>query len=256
MNINFALILVSLVALTGLIGLLDILLLAKRRGKEKTRPWYIEYARSFFPLLLIVLIIRSFIVEPFRIPSGSLEPTLLVGDFVVVNKFDYGLRWPVLNTKFLSVGEPTVGDIVVFRWPPDESIDYIKRFVAGPGDTIQYKNKVLYLNGKQQSQKFIGYTTDNDGQGHSWKVEIRSETINGVTHKIYVRPDVPAQNFSWTVPAGNYFAMGDNRDDSSDSRVWGFVPEANIVGKAFAVWMSWNNMTDSIRWSRIGHLIR
>ncbi len=270
MNFNFALLLTSLVTVSGLIALYDIVFLAPKRkaaaaklqsqgqGGEKELGYVLklpvisEYARSFFPILLIVLLLRSFIAEPFRIPSGSLEPTLLVGDFILVNKYNYGLRLPVLNNKFLKVGEPKMGDIVVFRWPPDTSIDYIKRFVAGPGDHIQYKDKVLYINGKQQPQKHVTFTTDSDGQGNVWKVEEREEILNGVKHNIFVRPDRRGSNYDYVVPKGEYFAMGDNRDDSSDSRYWGFVPEANIIGRAMAIWMSWNNTTNSVRWKRLG----
>lgn len=256
MTINFALILVCLLVFTGIIAFIDKFFLAAKRPSDVKPSWLVDFSRSFFPLLMIVVVIRSFIVEPFRIPSGSLEPTLKVGDFVLVNKYDYGLRFPIGDYKFMRIGEPKIGDIVVFRWPPNPSIDYIKRFVAGPGDKLQYINKVLYINNKMQPQHFIAYTTDSDGQGHSWKVEVRTEVLNGIVHKIYVRPDVPAQDFTWIVPAGKYIAMGDNRDDSSDSRVWGFVPEQNIIGKAFAIWMSWNNMTDSVRWDRIGEIIK
>jgi len=270
MSMDFALILLILALGSGLIIVIDSVFFAGRRKREFVQsdretqiakpatlklPLLVEYSRSLFPIFLLVLLIRSFLVEPFRIPSGSLEPTLLVGDFVLVNKYDYGLRLLVAHNKMLVIGEPKRGDIVVFRWPPDPKIDYIKRFVGLPGDHIKYVNKVLTINGKVAKQKVLGLTTDNDEQGHSWKVEIRQETINGVSHKIYLRPDLPANNFDITVPPGSYFAMGDNRDDSSDSRVWGFVPEKNLVGRAILVWMSWNADTDSIRWDRLGSML-
>lgn len=271
MNINFPLILVILVAITGAITLLDKLILAPRRlrlanatqGSDDNvkqsatvrMPKWIEHARSFFPILLIVLLLRSFLVEPFRIPSGSLEPTLLVGDFVLVNKYQYGFRLPVVNTKILNMSEPKLGDVVVFRWPLNTSIDYIKRIVGLPGDHIQYKKKVLYVNGVEAPQKLIEHTMASDGNGRTWKVEKREETLNGVKHLIYVRPDAPAEDFEVTIPNGSYFAMGDNRDDSADSRYWGFVRESDLVGKAFATWMSWNSETSSIRWQRIGKVI-
>ena len=255
MNINFPLILVILVALSGIIVLLDKCFLAKQRATTAKLPLWIDYAHSFFPILLIVLLLRSFLVEPFRIPSGSLEPTLLVGDFVLVNKYIYGLRLPVLNDKILKWREPKHGDVVVFRWPPNPKIDYIKRIIGVPGDHIQYKDKILYINGKKAPQKFLAYTTDSDDAGHNWVVEKREENFLGVKHDIYIRPDAPAQDFSVTVPKNDYFVMGDNRDDSSDSRFWGFVPEKNLIGKAFAIWMSWSGFKDDIRWRRIGRLI-
>ena len=273
MNFNFALLLTVLVAVSGLIAIYDIIFLAPKRKLAAERlgaqgktdastitnamklPLLSEYARSFFPILLIVLLLRSFIAEPFRIPSGSLEPTLLVGDFILVNKFNYGLRLPVLHTKVFKMNEPKIGDIVVFRWPPDPSVDYIKRFVAGPGDHIQYTNKILYINGKQQPQTHVSYATDSDGQGSVWKVEKRQEILNGIQHDIFVRPDIAGRSYDFIVPNGEYFAMGDNRDDSSDSRYWGFVPEANILGRAMAIWMSWDGNTDSVRWKRIGHAV-
>lgn len=271
MNINFALILVVIVLVAGLLALYDLLFLAPKRkravakleasgaeitdkqyAKIRKPPLLMEYARSFFPILLLVLLLRSFLVEPYRIPSGSLIPTLLVGDLILVNKYDYGLRLPVLESKIVNVGEPKVGDITVFRWPVDPSFNYIKRIVGTPGDHVQYKNKVLTVNGKPAKQTFIRYTTDSGASGQRWKVEERSENLNGVKHHIYIRPGLPSKDFDIIVPAGHYFAMGDNRDDSSDSRYWGFVPERDLVGKAFAIWMSWNSQNYSVRWGRIG----
>lgn len=256
---NFTLILFTLVVVSGIIYAIDVLWwapkrLAKGKAQEKP-PMLIDYSRSFFPVLLLVLLLRSFLFEPFRIPSGSLEPTLLIGDFVLVNKFYYGLRWPVWNKKFVSVYKPQIGDIMVFRWPPDDRYDYIKRVVGVPGDHVVYKNKTLTINGKVAKQTDQGLAIESDNQGNTWKVEKRLEDLNGIKHSIYVRPEVPAENFDVVVPKGYYFMMGDNRDDSSDSRYWGFVSEKNIVGKAQMVWMSWNGQTDSIRWSRIGKII-
>ena len=252
MDLNFALILVLLTAFTGGIVLLDKLVFQAKREADAKQPFLIEQSRSFFPILLIVLLLRSFLVEPFRIPSGSLEPTLLVGDFILVNKFNYGMRLPVLDKKIISFGEPKRGDIAVFRWPPKPSIDYIKRVIGVPGDHIQYQNKHLTINGKKVPTKSLGFVSESDEYGRVYKVEKRSEVIDGETHNVYVRPNVPATDFDITVPAGHYFMMGDNRDDSSDSRVWGFLPEKNLVGRAFAVWMSWDGIKDSVRWSRIG----
>lgn len=233
----------------------DFAVLARSRAKGAKLPIAVDYAKSFFPILILVLVLRSFLYEPFRIPSGSLEPTLLIGDYIVVNKYKYGLRLPVIHTKLFNIAEPTNGDIIVFRWPPDEHIDYIKRVIGKPGDHIQYNNKILRINGIEAKQDFIGYETVIDETGGSRKVEKRQETINGVKHNIYIHPEQADPDVDLVVPAGHYFVLGDNRDDSSDSRFWGFVPEANIVGRADAVWMSWDFYLSNIRWGRIGRTI-
>jgi signal peptidase I len=249
---NFALILVILSLVTGVISLLDILLWEKKRKKNTKQPKIIELSRSFFPIFFVVLLLRSFLIEPFRIPSGSLEPTLLVGDFLAVNKFAYGFRLPVIEKKIISVSNPKNGDIAVFRWPADPSYDYIKRVIGVPGDKVSYHNKILTVNGKEMKQTFLEYTTD-ESSGKA--VAQYRENLNGVIHDIFVRPDVPAIDFDLQVPPGNYFMMGDNRDDSADSRYWGFVADKYLRGKAFIVWMSWNNKTDMVRWKKIGNLI-
>lgn len=249
---NFALILVILSFISGVFYFLDILFWAKRRSQGQKPNKIIEYSRSFFPVFFIVLLLRSFLVEPFRIPSGSLEPTLLVGDFVAVNKFAYGLRLPVIEKKVIPIANPKTGQIAVFRWPPEPSYDYIKRVIGTPGDKVSYHNKVLTINGKEVKQTFVEYTTD---ESSGRPVAKYKEDLNGVVHNIFIRPDLPAVDFDVVVPEGNYFMMGDNRDDSADSRFWGFVPDSYLRGKAFLVWMSWNGKTDSVRWSRIGSLI-
>lgn len=249
---NFALILVILSFISGVFYLLDILFWAKRRSQEQKPNKIIEYSRSFFPVFFIVLLLRSFLIEPFRIPSGSLEPTLLVGDFVAVNKFAYGLRLPVIEKKIIPIANPKTGQIAVFRWPPEPSYDYIKRVIGTPGDKVSYHNKVLTINGQEVKQTFVEYTTD---ESSGRPVAKYKEDLNGVVHDIFIRPDLPAVDFDIVVPEGNYFMMGDNRDDSADSRFWGFVPDSYLRGKAFLVWMSWNGKTDSVRWSRIGSLI-
>ncbi|SRR5579883_545732 len=257
MNFNFELILFYATLVCGVIVLLDVIFWAKNRSiTHKKMPMIIDYARSFFPVLLIVFLIRSFLYEPFRIPTGSLKPTLNVGDFIVVNKFDYGVRLPVLHKKIFKVSEPKRGDIFVFRWPPNPSVDFIKRVVGVPGDHISYIDKVLYINGEKIPQSFIKNTTDEDETGHSWTVELKLENLLGIEHEIYQTPSRIDTDFrDLVVPKGMYFAMGDNRDDSADSRFWGFVPEENIVGKASMVWMSWNSDDHSIRWDRIGRKI-
>jgi signal peptidase I len=249
---NFALILFILLVATGLVALADKLVFAKQRGEGEKEPWWIEYPKSFFPVILIVFLLRSFLVEPFRIPSGSMIPTLLVGDFILVNKFAYGIRLPIVNRKIIDVGAPERGDVMVFRYPRDPSLDYIKRVVALPGDTISYVNKRLSVNGKP-------YPLQPDGdyqQGLSFSKRY-TETIDGKAHSILVDDQGPAvpsveqfpfrgncsynnQGLTCTVPPGHYFLMGDNRDNSADSRSWGFVPDANIVGKAFFIWFNFS----------------
>ncbi len=247
---SFALLLVILTALSGLIVLIDRLVFAKGRKSAPNR--LVEHARAFFPIFLVVLLLRSFLVEPFRIPSGSLEPTLQVGDFVAVNKFTYGLHLPVLETKVLSIKNPKTGDIAVFRWPPNPSFDYIKRVIGVPGDVVAYHNKKLTINGKPMPQQFMEYTID-ESSGST--VARYQENLNGVLHDIYINPKVPAVDFDVTVPKGHYFMLGDNRDASADSRYWGFLPEENLRGRAFFVWMSWDSQKHLPRWKNIGHIL-
>jgi signal peptidase I len=285
MSFDFPAFLVLACALTGGIWLVDALLFAPRRrrlaqeaagetvgtgGDVKQpagykEPVLVEYARSFFPVILVVLLLRSFLVEPFRIPSGSMMPTLLVGDFILVNKFAYGLRWPVLNSKFLELGDPQRGDVVVFRFPKDPSIDYIKRVVGVPGDEIYYRNKTLYVNGEPVEKTPLGSYT-GVGSGRSMTgAEVALVRLDGVEHRILVHPMAPDLAPGCRVllygpvkvPDDAYFVMGDNRDNSNDSRCWGVVPEQNLVGKAFAIWMSWDSGRDGfpVNWGRIGDLI-
>ena len=250
---NFALILLVLSVLSGLVMLLDKVCGSKKSKHGKIVAKVIEYSYSYFPVFLLVLLLRSFLLEPFRIPSGSLEPTLQVGDFVAVNKFAYGFRLPVWEKKVIAISNPKRGEIAVFRWPPAPQYDFIKRVVGVPGDTISYHNKVLTINGKVMKQTFVEYTTD-ESSGKA--VAKYRENLDGTVHDIYVRTDTPAVDYDITVPDGSYFMMGDNRDDSADSRFWGFVADEYLRGQAFAVWMSWNSKTGGFRWSNIGHFIR
>ncbi|MDR2876717.1 MAG: signal peptidase I [Chromatiales bacterium] len=223
-----------------------------RLAALRKQPVLVEYARSFFPIILAVLALRSFVLEPFRIPSGSMMPTLLAGDFIVVNKFSYGLRLPVTDTKILSVGSPQRGDIMVFRYPGDPSVDYIKRVIGLPGDRIRYENKTLYINGEKAEQQYLGeYTGVGAGLGMSG-ASLRTEQLGDVKHEILVQTRHRIAEGEWIVPDGFYFAMGDNRDNSNDSRFWGAVPESNLVGRAFMIWMSWDSASSSVNWSRIG----
>ncbi len=257
MNIDFALILTILLLVTAPIWALDRFYLQGRReaaaaaGGEVGKPSpVVEFARFLFPVVAIVFVLRGFLVEPFRIPSGSMLPTLEVGDFILVNKFSYGLRLPVANWKFLDLGSPQRGDIVVFRYPRDPSTPYIKRVVGLPGDEITYYNKVLYVNGKPMLQEYVGRYPDN----HARSLDLLVEQLGPVRHYILRDPNRPAFNNSWRVPAGAYFVMGDNRDNSNDSRVWGVVPDENLVGRAFFIWMHWNGGPDLGRLGPIGGL--
>jgi signal peptidase I len=283
MDFDFALLLVVLTFATGIIWLLDRLFLApgrrrraealaqasgteaekQQRAHEALRESIVvEYARSFFPVILIVLLFRSFIAEPFKIPSGSMMPTLLVGDFILVNKFAYGLRLPVLGTKIVPIGEPKRGDVFVFRYPnPDhdpkkEGIDYIKRVIGLPGDEITYRNKTLYINGQEVPQTLLGPFIGTGDEGRKMAgTDVADEALPEVTHKILKFSSLSRGGMegTWRVPAGHYFAMGDNRDNSEDSRYWGFVPEENVVGRAFVIWMNWDSGVD---FKRIGTIIK
>ncbi|MGC2166263.1 MAG: signal peptidase I [Gallionella sp.] len=258
---DFALIMFILLLVTGGVWLLDKYSLAAKRGSNVAEPWWVEYAKSFFPVILIVFCIRSFLVEPFKIPSGSMIPTLQVGDFILVNKFTYGIRLPIVNKKLIQINNPQRGDVMVFHYPENPSVDYIKRVVGIPGDTVEYRYKHLRINGVEQVQ-----TADGDynyvEQGLNFvHTERRIESLDERKHPILVNPEVPTlhlgsisefagrENCSYDnemvrckVPEGQYFMMGDNRDNSRDSRYWGFVPDYQIVGKAFFVWMNFSDL--------------
>ncbi|MEE8056288.1 MAG: signal peptidase I [Pseudomonadales bacterium] len=206
-----------------------------------------EYAKSFFPVLAIVLVLRSFVVEPFQIPSGSMVPTLLVGDYILVNKYTFGLRLPVLGTKMVEMDEPKRGDVMVF-FPPHTDVYFIKRVIGLPGDQVTYRNKQLTINGEEVPQIFLA-----DLPPINPVVELVSENIMGAEHLTHKSKTIHRMDdFSITVKPGHYWMMGDNRDNSSDSRVWGQVPEKRIVGKAFAIWMHWPSFTQLPSFSRDG----
>ncbi len=267
MDLNFPLILVIAVFGSGLIALVDRLVLAPRRrvAAERYRisvdepiqmtiddlerePVFIESSKSVFPVLLLVLVLRSFLFEPFQIPSGSMLPTLEVGDFILVNKYSYGLRLPVVGTKVLSINDPQRGDVMVFKEPANPNINFIKRVIGLPGDKIRYVNKTLYVNDEKIPESFVGQRLDDfdPRMGARPVYRIFDETIGGVTHEIRKDAMIPNRRAEgeWTVPAGNYFMMGDNRDRSNDSRFWGFVPDENVVGKAVYIWMHWPSWSD------------
>jgi len=252
--VSFPAIMLTLVIVTGIIWLIDIFLWAPQRVKEAQEPVIVEYARSFFPIILLVLVIRSFIAEPFRIPSASMLPTLHIGDFILVNKFAYGIRLPVLNTKVLETGEPQRGDVLVFRFPQDTRVDYIKRVVGLPGDKVGYFNKTIYINGEAIEQQVKAKDVSLLGLVPS-RAELRVEQLGDIEHELLIDPDRSLVEGEMVVPAGQYFVMGDNRDNSNDSRFWGTVPEQNLVGKAFFIWMSWNWNDGGIVWNRLGNSI-
>ena len=288
---NFALILFVLMVVTGVIWFFDRFYLAKQRRAAADRaladfdarnaalagqgvqpdyhtragiesalmkqPVWIEYSGSFFPVIALVFFLRSFLYEPFKIPSSSMVPTLMVGDLILVNKYDYGIRLPIINKKIIDVGTPQRGDVMVFRFPKDVSVDYIKRVVGVPGDKIVYKNKRLTVNGEPLAYQPLPDFLDEQTLSYSGQLQ---ETLGGVTHRILNDQRAPSyvpnpdnfphrdlctydiEGFSCTVPEGQYFMMGDNRDNSLDSRYWGFVPDENIVGKAFFVWMNFGDL--------------
>lgn len=258
---NFALILLILLVVTGVLYAVDILKFRKMRAKNAKEPLWVEWGAGFFPVILIVFVLRSFLFEPFKIPSGSMIPTLLVGDFILVNKFTYGIRLPVINKKIININDPQRGDVMVFRYPEDPSLDYIKRVVGLPGDTVSYQNKRLSINGQPVEVEQLADYLHGERLYYSKQFNAR---LGDVEHRFLNDADAPSfihdpasfpyrENCTYNaagvvckVPDGHYFMMGDNRDNSRDSRAWGFVPEENIVGKAFFVWL---NLSDL---SRIG----
>lgn len=263
LDLDFAALLVGLTAFTGVVWAIDhFLFRAKRlaRNAEAREPVIVEYCRSFFPVILAVLVIRSFLAEPFRIPSSSMMPTLLIGDFILVSKFSYGVRLPVTNTKIIDLGEPKRGDVIVFRYPEDPRTDYIKRVIGVPGDQVSYRNKVVYVNGEPVPQEDLGiYQGERSGAEYTGSL-LKTERLYDVEHQILQRRSgsgfFPLHQGPWTVPAGQYFVLGDNRDSSQDSRFWGTVPEENLVGKAVLVWANWDFRTGGGDFGRIGTVIK
>jgi signal peptidase I len=296
---NFSLILFVLTVVTGVVWVLDTFYLAKQRRTKADavlaefdarnaklasdgvkpdtngratlqasllrQPTWIEYSGSFFPVIALVFFLRSFLYEPFKIPSSSMVPTLQIGDLILVNKYKYGIRLPIINKKVIEVSDPQRGDVMVFKYPEDTKLDYIKRVVGVPGDTVVYKNKRLTVNGEHVSYKALPDYLDEETLSYSKHL---TENLNGVSHEILNNPRAPAyvmnphdfpnrsacnydvEGFTCKVPAGQYFMMGDNRDNSLDSRYWGFVPDKNIVGKAFFIWLNLNDFPSNL--GRIG----
>ena len=292
-RLDFSAVLLGITVLTGAVWALDALWLAPRRaaaarraGKDPagfSEPGTVDYARSFFPVALVVLLLRSFVFEPFRIPSDSMMPTLLDGDFIIVNKYTYGLRLPVLNRKIVAMGEPQRGDVVVFRYPPDPSVNFIKRLVGLPGDHVEVHDNLIFINGKEVPF-LVGRQRYNDGcyvnmslarerlGNHEHEAIFcpvaldRSPVLpgckrSGVRGYVCGDEDAPggmrAAPFVGDVPPGHYLMMGDNRDNSDDGRMWGWVPEENLVGKATRIWFNWDlGRSGGPIWSRIGQAIQ
>jgi signal peptidase I len=273
MIFDFSFILVAATVLTGVIWGVDSWLFRPKRVQAASaasaasaagaapdavpEPIVVEYARSFFPVILIVLLIRSFLFEPFRIPSDSMMPTLLDGDFIFVNKYAYGLRLPVLNMKIVSVGEPKRGDVIVFRLPSEPTTNYIKRLVGLPGDHIVVRGDRLFVNGEAMKVDMDGLYEGPKDTGAQAGSQIGTEHLGTVDHHVLYIPNRGPRDYDEVVPAGHYFFMGDNRDNSRDSRFpeVGFVPEANLVGKAVRIWLNWDIPAAPI-WDRIGDPIR
>ena len=235
----FALILMISTLITGLIYLFDLSFKFSNQHNSKALLKIIKVAKEFFPILLLVFVIRTFIVEPFKIPSGSMMPTLIAGDFIAVNKFSYGLRLPVFNKLIFETGSPQRGDVFVFHYPKDPSIDYIKRVVGLPGDNIRYENKKLFVNDVAVSQIYTSIYKYSLKQDLEVSAKEFLEDHGDFSHSILIH-DIPSESVEFVVPDGHYFAMGDNRDNSSDSRVWGFVPDELLVGKAFVIWLNFS----------------
>lgn len=255
MDIDFPLVLVVLTFGTGAIWLLDHFFLKSKREAEQPsdvsddelvkEPWIIETSKSFFPVLAIVLVLRSFLVEPFQIPSGSMLPTLEVGDFILVNKYSYGLRLPVIGTKVVELGDPQRGDIMVFKYPENPKINYIKRVIGLPGDKVRYESKQLYINDELVPETLVASLSH---------AKLFDEQLGEINHQIYEHKQLANREAEgeWMVPQGSYFVMGDNRDNSKDSRYWDYVPDELVVGKAFAIWMQWKSLGSLPTFSRVG----
>jgi signal peptidase I len=257
MIIDFTFVLVVLVLVTGVISGLDRWVLRARRAARgvAVEPWYVDYSRSFFPVILLVLVLRSFLYEPFRIPSDSMMPTLIEGDFIFVNKWQYGLRLPVANWKVVEIGEPTRGDVIVFRKPTEPSVVFIKRLIGMPGDRITVTESAVLVNGRAAAVTPSGLYRGPKEEQYPFTV-VANEQLPEKVHRIMLDPARPSALGEWVVPEGHYFFMGDNRNNSRDSRFpeVGFVPAGNVIGKAVSIWLSFNPGQGGaiLLWDRMG----
>jgi signal peptidase I len=275
LTVDFALILFIALVISGTIWLWDKAVGVRRRlsrgaagdviaggnvsageGTDYRPSLVVEYAKAFFPVILLVFLLRSFVIEPFRIPSGSMLPSLNIGDFILVDKFSYGVRLPVINEKVVDTGLPERGEVMVFRYPHDTSINFIKRVVGIPGDAIRYEDKQIFVNDQPVPIRPVGEYELVQSPSRSTTVLKLEEDLGDDVHGVLHDPDRRSRAMQVTVPDGQYFVMGDNRDHSNDSRFWGFVPEENIVGRAFFIWFSWDSANGGgVNWSRIGNTI-
>lgn len=257
MIFDFLNILALLTIFTGVVTLVDYIRTRRLRKELKTNnkeikyPTLVDYSRAFFPVLLIVLVLRSFIIQNYKVPTGSLEPTVMPGDLIAVNQYDYGVKLPIWDATIIPTGRPKVSQIALFRWPVNPAVTFVKRVIGMPGDKISYIDKVLYINGRKATQHYVGTAVDKESTPVA--VKVYTENLEGYVHKIWIRPNVASVNFKdLVVPKGYYFMMGDNRDNSDDSRDWGFVPQNAFLGRAMVVWMNMRFSPFSVDWHRIG----
>jgi len=252
---DFLNILALVTVFCGIVALVDWLLQRRKDIPKQERKYsiFVEYARSFFPVLLIVLILRAFLFQPYRVPTGSLEPTVIPGDLIFVTQYNYGVKIPIWDKTIIKVGEPKRGQIALFRWPVNPKLTFVKRVIGLPGDHISYVNKVFTINGKTATQTAAGDFDEIVDGGSTRPTKLFLEDLEGTKHYIIVDPKIPAQNFKdLVVPKGMYFMVGDNRDDSDDSRSWGFVRASTFIGQAVFVWFNIQFNPLHIRWNRIG----
>lgn len=252
--LDFSFYLTIIVAILAVIWLVDHFVLKRRRRRiGGSRTGFIDQAVSLFPVLVVVWVIRSFLIQPYHVPTASLAPTVYPGDFILANQFSYGVYFPIWHKKLWTVSEPKRGDLVLFYWPVDPNIIFVKRVVGLPGDHIVYHSKQLMINGHAATQTQLEVVDNPPYDRDMGQVLLKEEDLRGIHHQIVLHPfGGELQDIDMVVPAHHYFMMGDNRDNSDDSRDWGVVSEDNLIGKALVVWMSWDASDHRVRWGRIG----